>query len=88
MAMWGLDVEQVRQLSKQLHNKSQQVQEILTTLNSALESVDWKGPDAQQFRADWKGTHTAALKNVINALEDASQKASKNAAAQEQTSNS
>jgi WXG100 family type VII secretion target len=88
MAMWGLDVEQVRQLSKKLHNKSEQVQEILTTLTSALESVDWKGPDAEKFRSEWKGTHTAALKNVINALNDASQKATQNANAQEQTSNS
>ena len=88
MAIWGLDVEQVRTLSKQLHNKSQQVQEILTTLTSALESVDWKGPDADKFRSDWKGTHTAALKNVIHALDDASQKATQNANAQEQTSNS
>jgi hypothetical protein len=68
MAVWGLDVEQVQSLGKQLNQQSQQVQTILTTLTSALQS-------------------TAALKQVIAALEDASQKAAKNAADQESTSN-
>ncbi|MDO9396394.1 MAG: WXG100 family type VII secretion target [Herbiconiux sp.] len=87
MAVWGLDVEQVRGLSKQLNTQSQQVQQILTTLTSALQNVQWTGPDAEQFRNDWSTTHTAALKQVITALEDASQKASKNASDQESTSN-
>jgi uncharacterized protein YukE len=87
MAVWGLDVEQVQGLSKQLNQQSQQVQTILTTLTSALQSVQWTGPDAENFRSEWSGTHTAALKQVIAALEDASQKAAKNAADQESTSN-
>ena len=87
MAVWGLDVEQVRGLSKQLNTQSQQVQQILTTLTSALQNVQWTGPDAEGFRNEWSTTHTAALKQVIAALEDASQKASKNASDQEATSN-
>ncbi|MFB2598752.1 hypothetical protein ACEXQE_13240 [Herbiconiux sp. P17] len=87
MAVWGLDVEQVQQLSKQLNTQSQQVQQILTTLTSALQSVQWTGPDAEGFRSEWNSTHTAALKQVIAALEDASQKAAKNASDQEATSN-
>jgi uncharacterized protein YukE len=87
MAVWGLDVEQVRSLSKQLNTQSQQVQQILTTLTSALQSVQWTGPDADGFRNDWNGQHTASLKQVIAALEDASQKAAKNASDQEATSN-
>ncbi|QJU55575.1 WXG100 family type VII secretion target [Herbiconiux sp. KACC 21604] len=87
MAVWGLDVEQVRSLSKQLNTQSQQVQQILTTLTSALQSVQWTGPDAENFRNEWNSTHTAALKQVITALEDASNKAAKNASDQEATSN-
>ncbi|MCU1479543.1 MAG: family type secretion target [Subtercola sp.] len=87
MAVWGLDVEQVRSLSKQLNTQSQQVQQILTSLTSALQSVQWTGPDAESFRSEWNTTHTAALKQVISALESASQKSAKNAADQEATSN-
>jgi len=88
MAVWGLDVEQVRQLSQQLNTKANDIQSILTTLTSLLSSTQWTGPDSDQFRNDWSGQHTAALKNVIAALQDASQKASSNASAQESTSSS
>ncbi|KAA9106458.1 WXG100 family type VII secretion target [Microbacterium rhizomatis] len=88
MAVWGLDVQQVRQLSSQLNSKASDIQGILSQLTSALASTQWTGPDAEQFRSDWSGQHTASLKNVIAALQDASQKASSNASAQESTSSS
>jgi uncharacterized protein YukE len=88
MAVWGLDVQQVRQLSSQLNSKAGEIQSILTQLTSKLNATQWTGPDAEQFRNDWSGQHTAALKNVINALHEAAQKASANASAQESTSSS
>ncbi len=87
MAVWGLDVQQVRQLSSQLNSKAQEIQGILTSLTSALNGTQWEGPDATRFRSEWTGAHTASLKSVIQALQDASTKASQNAAAQESTSN-
>jgi ABC-type transporter Mla subunit MlaD len=86
MAMWGLDVEQVRNLSRQLNQQSEQIQQILTTLTGALNGTQWTGPDAEQFRSEWSSTHTASLKQVSAALRDASGKAQRNAAAQEQAS--
>ena len=88
MAVWGLDVQQVRQLSSQLNQKAADIDSVLSTLTSALNSTQWEGPDANQFRSDWSGQHTSALRQVAQALRDAGQKASQNAAAQEQTSNS
>tara|TARA_R110002020_G_scaffold77567_2_gene195782 strand:+ start:2702 stop:2968 length:267 start_codon:yes stop_codon:yes gene_type:complete len=88
MAVWGLDVQQVRQLSSQLNQKAADIDGVLSTLTSALNSTQWEGPDANQFRNDWSGQHTSALRQVAQALRDAGQKASQNAAAQEQTSNS
>lgn len=87
MAVWGLDVQQVRQLSTQLSQKAGDIDSILSTLTSALNSTQWEGPDATQFRNDWSGQHTSALRQVAQALRDASQKAAQNATAQEQTSN-
>jgi uncharacterized protein YukE len=87
MAVWGLDVEQVRQLSSQLNQKAADIESILSTLTSALNSTQWEGPDANQFRNDWSGQHTSSLRNVANALRDAGAKAQQNASAQEQTSN-
>ncbi len=88
MAIWGLDIQQVRQLSTQLNQKATDIDSILTTLTNALNNTQWEGPDANQFRNDWSGQHTSSLRNVASALRDAAAKASQNAAAQEQTSNS
>lgn len=87
MAVWGLDVQQVRQLSTQMRTQADSIQQTLTQLTSALNGTQWEGPDAQQFRSEWQSTHTASLRQVINALQDASQKAARNADAQEQASN-
>lgn len=87
MAVWGLDVAQVRQLSSQLNTQGDAIQQILTSLTSALNGTQWTGPDSEQFRNEWQSTHTPALRNVISALSDAATKARLNADSQEQTSN-
>jgi uncharacterized protein YukE len=88
MAVWGLDVEQVRTLSTQLNQKAQDIQGILSSLTSQLNGTAWEGPDATQFRNDWNGQHTSSLRQVISALQEAAGNAQRNAAAQETTSNS
>ena len=86
MAVWGLDVEQVRNLSSQLRQQADQIQEILSTLTNTLNSTQWMGPDSEQFRNEWSTTHTSALRQVINSMHEASQKAQQNAAEQESVS--
>lgn len=88
MAIWGLDVQQVRQLSSQLNQKANDIQSILSTLTSALNSTEWQGPDATAFRNEWSGTHTSSLRQVVQALQDAAQKAAQNATQQENAANS
>lgn len=86
MAVWGLDVQQVRQLSSQLNQKAGDIDSILSTLTNALSSTQWEGPDATKFRNDWSGQHTSSLRQVAQALRDAASKASQNASEQEQAS--
>ena len=87
MAMWGLDVQQVRQLSSQLNQKATEIENALSQLTNLLGSTQWEGPDATSFRNDWSGQHTSALRQVIQALRDAATKAQQNANAQDQVSN-
>ncbi|NQX16050.1 WXG100 family type VII secretion target [Rathayibacter sp. VKM Ac-2857] len=86
MAVWGLDVEQVRTLSTKLTTEASNIQSILNSLTTQLGNTEWTGPDATQFRGDWSGNHTASLRSVINALEEAGRKASDNATQQDQIS--
>lgn len=86
MAIWGLDIQQTRQLASQMSTKASEIESILNTLTNALAGTAWEGPDATSFRNAWSGEHTAALRRVITALNDVSQQLNRNAAAQESTS--
>jgi uncharacterized protein YukE len=86
MALFGADIEQVQQLSTQLNAKASDIQSIISQLSSAINSVSWVGPDAERFRSDWQGQHVAQLKQVVSALQTASQNARRNAQEQQSAS--
>jgi uncharacterized protein YukE len=86
MAIWGADVEQLRTLGSKLQAGAAEIEQQRSNLSRVLDSTTWEGPDAQHFRSEWSGTHTAALNHVIQALKDAGQKATKNATEQDQAS--
>lgn len=87
MAIWGADVQSLRELGSKLQRGSEEIRNTKSQLTSAVQGVDWKGPDAEAFKNDWNGEHTAALSKVIQALDEAGRKAKANAQAQESTSN-
>ena len=84
--VWGLDVQQVRDLGTNLDREADSIDQILSKLTSVLGQTQWTGPDATQFRNDWSSSHSAALRKVGQALRDTAQLARTNANAQEQTS--
>lgn len=86
MALYGQDIEQVKQLAAQLNSKAGDIQNVISQLTSAVNSVEWRGPDAERFKSDWQGQHVPQLKQIVTALQTASQKASKNASEQQQAS--
>ena len=88
MAMVGADVEQLNQLSAQLNNKANDIQNVISQLTSAINSVEWKGNDANRFRSDWQGQYVNQLKQVVSALQTASQNAKRNAQEQQTASGS
>lgn len=86
MALYGQDIEQVKQLAAQLNSKAGDIQNVISQLTSKVNSVEWRGPDAERFKSDWQGQHVPQLKQIVTALQTASQKASKNASEQQQAS--
>jgi uncharacterized protein YukE len=84
--MTGMDIEQVRVLSKQLSAAADQVRQIASDLSSKLGSTTWVGNDQTRFTSDWNSTHRPNLSNVADALTQASTQANKNATEQEQAS--
>ena len=86
MAIWGADVEQLRQLGNKLQAGASEIETQKSTLTKVLSGTDWKGPDADKFRQEWSGTHTTMLTKVAEALKDAGNQAKKNAEQQSQAS--
>ncbi|NUS35997.1 MAG: hypothetical protein HOQ04_05985 [Pseudarthrobacter sp.] len=86
MAIWGADVEQLRQLGSKLQQGAAEIETQKSTLTKVLSGTDWKGPDADKFRQDWSGTHTTMLTKVAEALKNAGDQAKKNAEQQSQAS--
>ena len=86
MAMWGADVTQLKALGSKLLAGSQEIDNQRSLLTKALASTDWMGPDATKFRNEWNGEHAANLTRAAQALQQASQQASRNAADQESAS--
>ena len=86
MAIWGADVEQLRTLGTKLQAGASEIEQQRSNLTRLLDSTQWKGPDADHFRGEWSGKHTSALNQVIQALKDAGQMATKNANEQDQAS--
>ncbi|OBF29131.1 WXG100 family type VII secretion target [Mycobacterium sp. ACS4331] len=86
MAFIGQDVEQVQRLATQLNSKAGDIENVISQLSSAVNSVEWKGQDAERFKSDWQSQHLPQLKKVVEALKNASQTAKRNAAEQQQTS--
>jgi uncharacterized protein YukE len=73
----GMDIPAVRNLSKQLKSRADEIQSIQQQLTGQLDSTPWQGPDRE---------HRQALNAVIQGLEQASVRATRNANEQEQAS--
>jgi len=71
MAFEGMDVEVVGGIYSQMNNLCQQLQSIVTSMPSLVSNLEgaWKGPDAQQFAAQWPA-HQAQLQNSLTALQE------------------
>lgn len=86
MAFWGADTDQLKTLSTKLQQGSAEIEKQRSALSSALQATDWKGPDADKFRADWESNHAAQLAKIAQALDEAGKQASRNAQQQEEAS--
>lgn len=82
----GMDIVAVRNLSKQLKRRADEIEGIGHQLTAQLDSTPWVGPDRQQFHSEWNGRYRQALRTVVQGLEHAAVSATRNANEQEQAS--
>ena len=86
MTMWGMDISEVENLVHTMNSKAQEIEQIISQLTSQLDSARWVGPDRDNFVNEWQSSHVPALRNVVNGLHDAAQRAQGNVTAQREAS--
>ncbi|WP_300078544.1 hypothetical protein [Propioniciclava sp.] len=81
--MVGRDIAGVRHLSRLMLTKADEIDDAARQITAQLNSVKWVGNDAQRFRNDWNGRHTATLRYVCDELRTAGKQEAKDADEQE-----
>lgn len=87
MALYGADVESLRQLAQTFNNKSQVLDnDVNLALKALVSATDWQGSDGDKFKDDWDSVLAPQLRNAAQALAQAGWDLNCNADEQEQAS--
>ena len=70
----GMDIAQVRALSRQLAAEADDIWADVTQVTARLRDVSWAGPDRDRFGGEWEG-QVAGLRRVADGLHAASERA-------------
>ncbi|WP_125776453.1 C2 family cysteine protease [Antribacter gilvus] len=84
---WGADVQQLRELGRRLGSWGEDLQGVPRSVDPAVASAPWKGPNREAFVAEWRGQHRPAIAAAGAALADMATRLAANAEAQERKSN-
>jgi len=88
MVMWGMDVQEIRNVGAQLKSQAQQIDQVISTIDGLIGTAigNWTGHDADQFQDWWNSQHKPALQNAREAIDGLGQSAINNASEQESVS--
>jgi hypothetical protein len=81
--MTGADAPALRALAAQMSQSAGRLDAIRTGIRSRLYSVQWDGPDGQNFRRMWDGQHVPMLARVADGLRGSAERLLAEAAQQE-----
>lgn len=88
MALYGADIQQLRELSKLLASGSARLSGKARELDSLIgQSQYWQGQDAKKFLAEWQGRLRPLMVKTSEDIEEAAKKALQNADEQSSASN-
>lgn len=86
MGMVGADVDQLRALARTLGQAADRLESMTGTVTNMLGQTAWRGPDADQYRSDWRSSSMGQVRAAVAALREAAAAVNRNAAAQEAAS--
>lgn len=86
--MQGQDIEQVRALAGLFESSADELESARQQVTAAVFGFDGYGPNVDQMRGEWSDRLAPTLSDIAEALREAGDTATRNADAQEDTSNS
>ena len=88
MAFQGMDVQQVKNAASETESQAAEIEKLISNLDGDCQKVDWRGDDAQRFKAqDWPACKDQAM-DLVKILRQIAETLDENASAQERvTSN-
>ena len=86
MAFYGMDPEEVRDRAGDLDRAARELEEMMSTLTSAVGAVQWVGPDADEFRSQWDQVRSRSDSQIVPDLQSHRQILEENIEEQEQAS--
>ncbi|MFB2555711.1 alpha/beta hydrolase [Herbiconiux liangxiaofengii] len=84
--LYGADVAQLREFARLAATAASEARSAASVVATQVQSSPWRGPDAQQFRAEWSSQHGPRLHAIGGALDEVARVIRGNADAQETTS--
>lgn len=85
-AVLGNNPTEMRALAAKFDQSATDINNIVSTLTSQLNSTTWMGPDAQRFETDWMSVQAPNLRRAVVALNTGAADLRRNADAQVTTS--
>ncbi|MCL2803524.1 MAG: WXG100 family type VII secretion target [Micrococcales bacterium] len=82
---WGLDVRVIHDMARGMDQEADEIQDVITNLANQMSKVQWQGPDADRFRAEWAG-HRQKLNQIVTSLRLTAAQSRSNAEAQARAS--
>ena len=82
----GQVAEDVDLLATEFETKATDLETLSTNISAKLAGTTWTGPDRDRFEADWEGSLSQSIVQVVQVLRSAGQLAAQNAQEQRDAS--
>lgn len=86
MARLGADVAHLDALARRIDAMSAGLDDSRNGVDRLVAAVEWDGPDAEQFRSTWRGTHAAQMRRTARSLDSVGRDLRRQAEQQRQAS--
>lgn len=87
MAFKGMNPDQGREVASAINDAGSQILDAINNVTSAVNSVEWIGPDYDSYQDDWNSFVSGPVSNLVDGFQRRSELMNQHAEEQDTTSN-